>query len=55
LHCIVILPHYEDGTNTGTPAGQDGCQPRKTGTTLRELKAGQEHLREEMKADEKHT
>jgi hypothetical protein len=31
LHCLVLSPHYEDGTNIGTLSGQNGRQQSKNG------------------------
>jgi hypothetical protein len=29
LYWIVVSPYYENGTNDGTPGGQDGFQQRQ--------------------------
>jgi hypothetical protein len=41
LHCVVISPYYENGTNTGTPAGQNKCHVRKD--RLQSIKNGSQN------------
>jgi hypothetical protein len=45
---IVKPPHYGNATDDGTPASQNGRQPSKNRCNLKKIRAGQEHLKEEM-------
>jgi hypothetical protein len=55
LHCVVISPHYEEGTNTGKPVGRNECHVRKMDSNREEMKTnpekrndGQEEMKTQM-------
>jgi hypothetical protein len=51
LQWILVSPYYENGTNHGTPASQDGFHSDKEMREFGEdIKSGQEEMKAMMKA-----